>query len=542
MVRELLATVQEQRHQNAALQARLDQLLRRLYGPRSERINPSQLSLFDLLGEQACPASPEQSVPDTTTTKSSKRPHRHGRQRLPEHLQRQRVVHELTEAERGCPCCGQLRQPLGEETSEQLDYQPASLFVIQHVRVTYHCRACQGPPAPPAGGQPETVPDAETPRTEVPEPVPAASQEVPTPTFVTASKPAQPIERGLPGAGLLAHVIVSKYGDHLPLYRLERIFEREGVTLARSTLCDWMAASAQLLRPLYELMCQEVLRSRVIHTDDTPVRVQEEGRVGTRQGRLWVYLGDSRHCYTVYDFTRDRTQDEPLAFLKGYRGHVQADAYSGYDKLFASEAVIEVGCWAHARRKFYEAREVDPQRAHYVLGVIRQLYEVERGCKEQAAEQKLSEEEFWELRRRRRQESAEPLRMKLGEWLRGQECFVLPKSALGEAFVYVLNQWEALGRYTSIGYLEIDNNPGEQALRPIAVGRNNWLFLGSERGGQTAEVLFSFTQTCRRLRINPWVYLRDVLQRLPTQPRERLAELLPDRWAAARRAEAGVPP
>jgi hypothetical protein len=361
-------------------------------------------------------------------------------------------------------------------------------------------------------------------------------------TFTTAPKPAQPLERGLPGPGLLAHVIVSKYGDHLPLYRLEHIFGRWGVSLPRQTLCGWLAASAALLRPLYQLLVQEVLQAWVLGTDDTPVPVQDPGRGQTRSGRVWVYVGDVFHPYVVYDYTPNREQAGPQRFLEGYLGYVQADAYAGYDALYATGRIVEVGCWAHARRKFYEAQATDPGRSLYVLGVIRQLYQVERQADDQIARRRLCREDGWWLRLRPRQERAVPLLTRLCQWLHEQRDQVLPKSPMGEAIGYACNHWAALQRYASQGYLAIDNNAAERALRAIAVGRKNYLFFGSDGGGTTAAVLYSFVQTCKGLGIEPWRYLRDVLEHLPCCPAERLAEWLPDRWAQRGRAAATDPP
>jgi hypothetical protein len=340
----------------------------------------------------------------------------------------------------------------------------------------------------------------------------------------------------------LAHIIVSKYGDHLPLYRLEHIFDRWGVRLTRQTQCDWLRASAALLQPLYQLLRERVLQGWVVGNDDTPVGVQEAGRGHTRTGRVWVAVGDLFAPYLVYDYTPNREQTGPLNFFRGYVGYLQADAYAGYDALYASGRVVEVGCWAHVRRKFYEAQATDPERACYVLGVIRQLYAVERQAEEAIAQRCLGREEGWWLRLRLRHEQAVPLLTRLCQWLHEQRDKVLPKSPIGEAIGYACNHWAALMRYTTQGYLAIDNNAAERALRAIAVGRKNYLFFGSDVGGETAAGLYSFVQTCKRLQIEPWRYLRDVLERLPGAPPERLEELLPDQWAARERAALSGPP
>jgi transposase len=547
MLAEVLAALRASRQEGDRLRERLDQLLRRLYGPRSERLNPDQLLLF-----AEPPAAGEMTPPPTDPGEAAK-PRRkgHGRQQLPRHLPRDRRVYELSEAERLCRGCGQVRVVIGQEVSEQLDYEPASLTVIEHVRLTYACPYCEkqrqaGAPVAPAAPPAPATPNTATASLSVAEltdtaatcliPVPPAAS-----TFLTAPRPPSPIARGLAGPGLLAHVIVSKFCDHLPLYRCERMLARFGVNLSRSTLCDWLAQSAALLRPLWEMLKSCVQQSRVIQTDDTPVRVQAQAGVAAHQGRLWVQVGDAGHPGLVYLYSPNREGHWPQTFLKGYAGFVQGDAYAGYDALFAAGAAVEVGCWAHARRKFYEAQNSDPENALYGLGVIRQLYAVEREAAEQANEQELSRPEVEALRLRLRQEKSVPPLKSLGEWLEKQAGSALPKSPLGEAVGYARNQWAALQVYTTAGFLEIDNNAAERALRAVAIGRKNYLFFGSDVGGETAAVLYTFTQTCQALGIEPWRYLRNVLDRLPSHPPERLAELLPDEWARARRRAEEAP-
>jgi hypothetical protein len=255
-----------------------------------------------------------------------------------------------------------------------------------------------------------------------------------------------------------------------------------------------------------------------------------------------VEVGDASHRYLVYLYSPNREGQWPQTFLAGYAGYVQGDAYAGYDALFAGGTVVEVGCWAHARRKFFEAQKTDPEGALYALGVIRQLYGVEKEAAEQARKRELSRAEFEALRLRLRQEKSVPVLKSFGEWLEKQATALLPKSPLAEAVGYARNQWAALQRYTTAGFLEIDNNAAERALRAVAIGRKNYLFFGSDVGGETAAILYTFTQTCQALGIEPWRYLRDVLERLPSQPPERLAELLPDSWAQAQRAAAGTEP
>lgn len=353
-------------------------------------------------------------------------------------------------------------------------------------------------------------------------------------TIVTAPLPPPPLPKCLAGPGLLAHVIVSKFVDHLPLYRQEQIFLRQGVWLSRRTLCDWLAGCAKVLQPLVALMWQSVFCSRDLHTDDTPVTVQGK----QTKGHLWDYVGDSAHPYTVYDFTLGRCQERPLQCLSVFKGYLHADAYNGYDKAFGKERT-EVGCWAHARRYFYEARNTDPVPACCVLSGIGRLYALEAAAKYAAQVRQLSDEEFWDVRQQLRERQAKPILSSLAEYAQKARPLVLPRSPIGEAFTYLDNQWLALGRYVEHGFLDIDNNVAEQALRAIGIGRKNWLFLGSEEGGKTAATLYSLTQTCKRHGIDPWYYLREVLRILPTIPESaratELPKLLPDQWAKSER-------
>jgi transposase len=341
---------------------------------------------------------------------------------------------------------------------------------------------------------------------------------------IAAPKPAMPIAKGLPGPGLLAHLIVSKYTDHVPLHRLQRAYERQVYFLHRSTLCDWLAACADLLRPLYDLLVSMVLQSRALHTDDTTVKMQELVIHLLSTARVWVYLGDATHPYNVFDFTVNRKRDGPQQFLVNYRGYLHADAFSGYDGLYlpdprtATAPIIEVACNAHARRKFYEARGSDALRSHQPLAYYRQFYELERQAKNFGDAQRLQ----------MRQDLAVPSLERFHEWLEAQRPEVLPKSPMAEALGYALNNWAVLVRYTEAGFLAIDHNVAEREMKRIAISLKNWLFVGSAHGGETAAVLFSLASTCHRLGIEPWRYLRDVLERLPGHSPGRLGELLPD--------------
>ena len=506
------------------LQHQVQALLRRYFGRSSEKMDPRQRLLFENLIDQAIP---EIAAEDTSDNPSTPPPRRngHGRRRLPADLPREKVIHDLPEDEKPCPCCGKLRHIIGKQTHEQLDYVPAKLKVIEHVRLTYGCPQCEK----------DASPDG--------------------PQIITADKPLQPIEKGLAASGLLSYVIVSKYGDHLPLHRLERILQRHGIEIARSTMCDWAAQCADVLSPLYDLMVGQVRVSKIIHTDDTPVKVQDRGRTQTRTGRFWVYLGDADHPYTVFAYTPSRSRDGPMEFLRDWgkdeRVYLQADAFGGYDGIYAGEAggrVTEVACWAHARRKFYDARSSDPAGSAQALAHIKLLYDVETQAKksaEKSAKSKAADETsdrrqhalLVENRAPLRQELAVPRLAQFRTWLESQQAEhggpVLPKSPMGQAIQYALNQWEALCVYTSDGRLAIDNNASENALRRVAVGRKNWLFAGSDNGGRTAATLFSLIATCQRHRVEPMAYLRDVLTRIAAIPVSQLGTLLPDRWQPA---------
>jgi transposase len=570
MVLELLASLHQRDRDIEGYRHRINLLLCRLYGPRGERIDPNQLLLFAEMaaGQDTAPSPPEPATP--SKPKRQCRPH--GRRRLPEHLPRESRHHELSEAERTCPACGQMRVDIGTDRSEQLDYRPASLFVVEHFVHKYVCPCCSQRPAqgqlahpaqdpepmpspepepqptPPSAPEPAPSPGDAGPERLSPRPPPPDPSQRPQPqaqpqqfldpgeVVIAAPRPAMPIAKGLPGPGLLAHLIVSKYTDHLPLHRLERVYERQGYFLHRSTLCDWLGACAELLRPLYDLMVSVVLQSRSLHTDDTTVKMQEVGTHLLSTARLWVYLGDTAHPYNVFDFTVNRKRDGPQQFLATYQGYLHADAFSGYDGLYlpdpgtATARIIEVACNAHARRKFYEARGSDALRSHQALAYYRQLYELERQAKEFSEAQRLQ----------MRQDLAVPILGQFHRWLEVQRSEVLPKSPMGEALGYALNNWAALVRYTEAGFLAIDNNAAERQMKRIAIGRKNWLTVGSPRGGHTAALLFSFTSTCQRLGVEPWCYLRDVLERLPSHPPERLAELLPVEWARAQRVAAAA--
>jgi transposase len=379
LVLELRRELESQKLLGRQLQHQMEQLMRRFLGRKSEKLDPNQLQLLfaelqelGLREESEEAASSESDDEDEEPPSESPRRRRrgaHGRRRLPKHLPRERQEHQLSEDELGCFCGGQ-QTKIGEKISEQLEYRPAQMVVIEHVRFLYGCQDCEE-------------------------------------TITIAEKPPQPIDKGLAGPGLLAQVVTSKYGDHLPLYRLEGIFDRLGVSLSRQTMCDWIASSADLLRPLVELMKVDLLRSKKIHTDDTSVPVLDPSLGQTRRGRLWVYLGHEPHDHIVFDYTPSRERDGPAAFLEGFSGYLQADAYSAYDGIYAGGEVIEVACWAHARRKFIENTSTDRGDPFTALAFITQLYQIERKAKD------LSSCE----RRDLRQEHSVPVLTAFKEWL-----------------------------------------------------------------------------------------------------------------------------
>jgi transposase len=501
MVRELLAEIARLRVENAELKSKLDQALKHRFGRRSERQRPQR--------------------PAEDADRPAPRRDAHGRTALPNDLPRREVVYDLTEAERCCPGCGQPRVCIGTQAAEQLDLEPARLFVLRTIKKSYACAHCD----------PAAVPPEQRLRTAGPEQV-------------------GPIAKGLCGPGLLAHVVTAKFADHTPLHRLAGQLARSGVTVAASTLGDWVRGATDLLEPLYELMQQRLLRSRVLHGDDTAVKLRVAGADRTRKAHLWTCIGDADHPYVVFDFTADYTAAGPEAFLDGYRGYLQADALAQYEGLYGENRIRHVCCWAHARRKFVTAAEAGDVRADAALEWIRQLYALERDlppllppADDPLAQHQRQERE--EQRRHRRQQHARPVLEELKRWLDEQRPQALPKSALGQAVGYALNNWEALSRYLEQGYLAIDNNLSERTLRAIALGRNNWGVLGSETGGRTAAVLYTIVATCKHLGIDPFGYLRVALPALfalgekPTV--EQLTPWLPDRWLLSQTRDAPAP-
>jgi transposase len=458
---------------------------------KSEQLSKQQAELFESAWREQNPE--EESAADhgadnfdePAGTPDETRPgkKRSGRHPLAEHLKRERIVHDLTEAEKHCACCGRDLRLIAEETSERYEYIPASLKVIEDVCRKYACDC----------------------------------------TVRTAAKPPQPIEKSTAGASLLAQVIVAKWADHLPLHRQEKMFARHGVEISRKTMGGWMAQCAGLLEVLWGAAKKELFGSHVIGTDDTGVKVLDRRLDFARTGRIWPYVGDAGHPVIVYDYTPTRARAGPAKFLEGYKGHLQADAYSVYDAFFKpGRGLIEVGCWMHARRYAFKALESDEARIGPLLHLIGRLYAVEERAKHLALTA--------EQRRALRQRVSSPLIDKIHKYLLKLKEEVLPKSPAGAAVRYALNQWEALTRFLEDGELEIDNGATERASRDIAVGRGNWTFFGSDRGGRTAAVLRTFIATCKRCGVEPFTWFSDVLSRIADHPVHCLPELLPHNW------------
>lgn len=484
LVRQLQGQLNRRDEQLLDLVHRMNQLLRGKFGKKAETFDPAQLVLF---AELAALEPLEQAVSAATEEDTSSKKAGHARRKPAEELPRLRREYTIDAEKLGCPECGELRTKCGEEVTEQYDYVPASIRVVEHARFKYACKPCQG-------------------------------------YVVLADAAQKPVEKGMATTGMLAHIATSKFADHLPLHRQETILKRHGAKIARSTMCDWIAQTASILEPLYERMKERVLSSRVIWTDDTPVKMQDRvSDKNVREARIWVYLGDVNNSFTVFDFTESRRRDGPLNFVGDWNGFLQADAFAGYDCIFASGNVLEVACMAHARRKFFDCLSSDKKSAGEVLAIIHKLYAVEREAKTLS----------FEDRRALRLEKSAPLLRTMHAWLTARKLVALPKSPLGKAITYALNNWRALCRYLVDGELSIDNNASENALRPVAIGRKNWLFAGSREGGRNGAIISSFIRSCKQHGVNPQIYLTDVLTRLVAGDVDELDRLLPGSWVPA---------
>jgi transposase len=410
------------------------------------------------------------------------------RKPLPEHLPREQIVHQPACT---CPDCGTALRRIGEDVAEVLEYVPEHFKVVRHVRPKLSCPSCQ--------------------------------------RVVQTDAPSRPIARGLAGPGLLAHVLVAKYADHLPLYRQAEIYARQGIDLDRSTLADWVGGCSRLLTPLVDALGRYVIGTQKLHADDTPVPVLDPGRGKTRTGRLWTYVRDDRPSGStdppavLFRYSPDRKGERVKAHLKSFKGVLQADGYSGFEELYVDGGIVEAGCWAHVRRKFYDFHEsTQSPIAGEALRRIGELYDIEAEIRGRLAQE----------RTRVRDERTRPLLEELKAWLEAQLARVSKKSELAVAIRYALSRWEALVRYCDDGRLEIDNNAAERALRAVALGRKNYLFAGSDGGGEHAAAIYSLIGTAKLNGMNPEAYLREVLARIADHPINRVDELLP--WNIAR--------
>jgi transposase len=482
MVLEHRALLDSRAREIESLKLLIAKLRRMQFGRSSERlereIEQLEFALDELESEAPVATSPTVAVVAERATRS---------RTLPEHLARERVVHEPACS---CPQCGADMRAIGEDVSEVLDYLPGRFRVIRHVRPKLACVKCDCIAQVPA--------------------------------------PSRPIERGLPGAGLLAHILVSKYADHLPLYRQSEIYAREGVELERSTMAEWVGKRFALLEPLVDALGRHVIATPKLHADDTPVPVLDPGRGKTKTGRLWTYVRDDRPAgneeppAVLFRYSPDRRGERPREHLKHFAGILQADAYSGFSALYEGDRVKEAACWAHARRAFYDLHQAHASPiAAEALERIGKLYEIETDIRGRPPDE----------RKAIRQARAGPLLESLREWLRATLGRTSKKSDLAAAIGYVLMRWTALTRYRDDGRIEIDNNAAERALRAIALGRKNYLFCGSDAGGERAAAIYSLVGTAKLNGIDPEAYLRYVLERIADHPINRVGELLP--WVVA---------
>ena len=466
------------------LNGQLYYLKRQLFGKKSEKLDPAQRLLFENLYDQVKAKIDQQKPSKAKTVRERKRADHKGRNPLPMDLPREVIEIDPTDEEKTCPVCHKEKQRIGSEETEKLEYIPASFYVKKYVRYKYACKECES-------------------------------------HISIGQLPPMAIDKGIAGEGLLAHVITSKYCDHNPLNRLEGILKRHGVDINVSTMCDWVGKSADLLEPLVKRMHAKILQSPKINTDDTPIPVKSKKRRGsTYNGYLWVYV-DKEHN-VVFDFTPTRSRDGPVKFLGKYSGYVQADAYSGYDEFFRKSDATEVGCHAHARRKFDYSLDTDPVRAARLLVLWGRLYDIERKAKDE----NYSSEQLLEAR----QKEAKPILAEIKTVLDEYKNQVLPKSPIGKAITYSLNQWEALNRYVDDPMLEIDNNLSERILRMVVIGRKNYMFAGSEAGAWRAAIIYSLVASCKLNGIDPFRYFRDVLSRVSIHPADKIDELLPGEW------------
>ena len=486
--------------ENTRLELLVAKLRKHRFGSKSEKLDPQQLALVEAeLAQESGETEALERTPEHVIDEGQPReetpaqpPRRRGhRKPLAPDLPRQTIVIAVPEAQRRCSGCKKEMERIGAEVSEVIELIPARIEIRRYEREKLACPSCHG------GG------------------------------VTTAPPPVKVVDKGLAGPGMLAHVVVSKHQDHLPIYRQRQMLLRQGIDLSQATLGRWSMQAAALGLPLAQAIRERVLAAYVLQTDDTHLRVLDRDHPqGIRRGFLWAYIGDAR--WAAFDYTSSRAQEGPLTFLAERQGFVQADAYSGYNTLFQGEPARcrEVGCWAHARRRFVEALDGGELRAALPLRHIQALYAIER--------QLTKEQVSPEVRAKVRQEQARPIREALQAWLEPRRDRLPPSSPLAGAIGYTLNQWDALGVYLEDGQLEIDNTRVERLMRMVAVGRRNYLFAGSDDGARHGAVHYTLIATCRLHGIDAQAYLADVYARIAGGwPHRRLAELLPDAWLRA---------
>ena len=459
-------------------------LKRMHFGPRSEKIGHDieqlELRLEDLEASEAA-ARP---LPQSVTMPLNEKARKPARRPLPSELPRE--TETIAPSQERCPDCGGALRLLGEDASEMLEYVPARFKVIRIVRPKLSCASCS--------------------------------------RIVQEPAPSRPIDRGLAGPALLAHVLVSKYSDHLPLYRQSEIYAREGIELDRSTLADWVGGASRTLQPLVDALKRYVLGAEKLHGDDVPVPVLEPGHGKTKTGRLWTYVRDDRPAGSAaaaavwFAYSPDRKGEHPIAHLKNYRGILQADGYAGFNKLYGSGGIIEAACWAHVRRKFFDLHQAHASPvAKEALDRIGELYGIEKEIRGWPASE----------RKEVRQARSRPLLAALHEWLKVTMAKLSRKSDVAKAINYALERWSALALFTDDGRVEMDNNAAERALRAVAVGRKNYLFAGSDAGGERAAAIYSLLGSAKLSGIDPETYMAEVLRRIADHPINRIEELLP---------------
>jgi len=407
-----------------------------------------------------------------------------GRSAPPTELQTRKEEHRISPEEIPCPCCGQPREVIGFDVSHQIEFVRTVFETIQHIMFKYACKKCNG-------------------------------------QVIVAQKPYQPIDKGLAGPGLLAKIATDKFWLHLPLYRQEQVFTALTIPINRSSMCRWLKEIAQLLSPIVQRMRHLTLASRVIQSDASTLPVIKKGLGKTHKAYIWVYRGDADYPYVFYDYSDTEHSLYPERILKGFTGILQTDGTNKYNEIIAQGATA-ANCWAHVHCYFEDAWKDDPRDVEFPMGVIKSLFDIERVAATLPASERLD----------LRQRLAKPKIQKLKEWVDEKKFFVLPKTKLGEAITYTLNRWPALQVYLEHPFLEISNNASERCIKPLVLSRRNWLFAGSQEGGQTAATILSLIETCKRLNINPFDYLKDVLTRFPSAKTSQIDDFLPDRWLA----------